>query len=81
MCHCCARASIYFLSSSVTLLYNTLQDPSLLTEEDLAAVGVECNDAAELKYIAGALAAAEPQPKTLKDLRAYIAVRLFADRF
>ena len=55
--------------------FRALQNPSTLTVEDLAAVGIKCNDAAELKYISEALADAEPHPKTIEALQAYIAVR------
>ena len=53
----------------------SLQVPSTLTVEDLAAVGVKCDDPAELRYIAEALIAAEPQPETVEELQSYIAVR------
>ena len=51
---------------------------SSLTVEDLAAVGVNCDDDAELRYIAKALAALENWPATMKGLLAFIAVRAHA---
>ena len=56
-------------------VYNTLQHPSTLTEEDLAAVGVKCNDAAVLDYISEALVGATSMPTNLKELKAFIEVR------